>query len=52
MEDNRVKPVSPSPARLKYATPRKKSNTKKKHKEHKDSIRPDGDNGNVIDEFA
>ena len=52
MDNNRIKPVSPSVARLKYESNRNNQNQKKKHKQEKDSQKPSADNGKVIDDFA
>ncbi len=51
MDDNRVKPVSPSPARLKYDPPRKKF-SKKKKKNQTDTSNSNVNDGKVIDDFA
>ena len=52
MDDNRIRPVAPSPARLKYDTNRKKNTGQEKKYKRRDSQEPDADNGNVIDDFA
>lgn len=52
MEDNRIKPVFPSPTRLKYAARYKKSAVRKKPKKHKDASIPAGEDENFIDEFV
>ena len=52
MDDNRVKPVSPSPARLKYDSPRKKFSKKKKKKHQTDTSNSNVNDGKVIDDFA
>ncbi|MDW3094378.1 MAG: hypothetical protein R8G33_01765 [Gammaproteobacteria bacterium] len=51
MDDNRIRPVTPSPARLKYE-PNRNNNSQKKKREKKDSHEPDADNEHVIDDFA
>ena len=52
MDNNRIKPVSPSVARLKYETNRNNQKQNKKQKQDKNSQKPPADNGKVIDEFA
>ena len=53
MDDNRIKPVSPSPARLKYDSSRNKNSGKKKKKrELTDSSKSTVNDGKVIDDFA
>ena len=53
MDDNRIKPVSPSPARLKYDSSRNKNSGKKKKKRDlTDSTKTANNNGKVIDDFA
>lgn len=52
MDDNRIKPITPSPTRLKYEPNRKNHSERKKKRGKKDSHNTDADNGNVIDDFA
>ena len=52
MDDNRVKPVSPSLARLKYDSPRKKNSENKKKRKRNNSQESTAKNGKVIDDFA
>ena len=52
MDDNRIKPVSPSLARLKYESNRKGENDKKKDKPKKNSHKSTEDSDNIFDDFA
>ena len=52
MEENRIRPVTPSPTRLKYDPNRKKNGEKKRKREQKNSHEPGADNEHVIDDFA
>jgi hypothetical protein len=52
VDDNRIKPVSPSLARLKYESNRKNISEKKKKHKPKDSQESTANNENVFDDFA
>ncbi len=52
MEDNRIKPVSPSVARLKYESNKNSHKQNKKQKKKNNEQKPSAENGNVIDDFA
>ena len=52
MDDNRIKPVTPSLARLKYEPNRKDDRDKKKKKQPKYSHESTANNKNVFDDFA
>ena len=51
MDDNRIKPVTPSLARLKYE-PNRKDDREKKKKQPKNSHESTANNKNVFDDFA
>jgi hypothetical protein len=52
MGDNKIKPISPSPAKLKYDTNRKDNHEKKKKQPPKNSHNSTANNENVFDDFA
>lgn len=52
MDNNRIKPVSPSVARLRYESNRNNQKQKKKPDKDKKTQKPAADDGNVIDDFA
>ena len=52
MEDNRIKPISPSPTKLKYDTAYKKKNGKKKKQGKKEPDNSTVKSGNLFDDFA
>ena len=52
MDENRIRPVTPSPTRLKYEPNRKNNSGQKKKRDQKPSHEPDADNEHVIDDFA
>lgn len=52
MDDNRIKPVTPSLARLKYEPNRKQNSGSKKKKKPNNNHEPATNNDNVFDDFA
>ena len=52
MDDNRIKPITPSLARLKYEPNRKDDSEKKDKKKPKNSHESTANNENVFDDFA
>ena len=52
MDDNRIKPVTPSLARLKYEPNRKNNSEKKKKRQSKNNQEPTTNNEHVFDDFA
>ena len=53
MDNNRIKPISPSASRLKYETNRNQHKQNKKRQQKEPSQKPsDENNGTVIDDFA
>ncbi|MFK7795445.1 MAG: hypothetical protein AB8B89_08855 [Gammaproteobacteria bacterium] len=52
MDDNRIKQVNPSLARLKYDPNRKNNSEKKKKHQPKKLHEPDNSNENGFDDFA